>query len=162
MKQISIALAYLLVCFFISCNEKKKNNKPADVSEVIVSPIEGNWETVSFEVNGKSRMPEKMPKEFKMYNDGYFSFILFDSSGKFSLAASGTYEVDTNMYKETLVYSSGDTAYIGAKDWQKWEMKGDTLIFYGFEKAEMPDGKDVTKEWNANGAFIEKRVRAKR
>lgn len=41
-------------------------------------------------------------------------------------------------------------------------MKGDTLIFYGFEKAEMPDGKDVTKKWNENGKFIEKRVRAKR
>ena len=41
-------------------------------------------------------------------------------------------------------------------------MKGDTLIFYGFEKAEMADGKDVTKEWNVNGKFIEKRVRAKK
>ena len=41
-------------------------------------------------------------------------------------------------------------------------MKGDTLIFYRFEKGELPDGKDVTAEWNKNGRFIEKRVRAKR
>ena len=42
------------------------------------------------------------------------------------------------------------------------EMKDGSLICYGFEKAEMPDGKNVTKEWNANGRIIEKRVRAKR
>lgn len=41
-------------------------------------------------------------------------------------------------------------------------MKCNTLIFYGFEKVEMSDGKDVTKQWNENGKFIEKRVRAKR
>jgi hypothetical protein len=29
------------------------------------------------------------------------------------------------------------------------------------EKAAMPDGKDVTVEWNANGRFIEKRVMVK-
>ena len=32
-------------------------------------------------------------------------------------------------------------------------MRGDTFIFYGFEKAEIPDGKDVTEEWNRNGRF---------
>ena len=65
------------------------------------------------------------------------------------------------MYNETCTCNSV-IADIGFKNWQKWEMKGDTLIFYGFEKAEMADGKDVTKEWNVNGKFIEKRVRAKK
>ena len=41
-------------------------------------------------------------------------------------------------------------------------MKGDTLIFYGFEKVEMADGKDITKEVNERGKFVEKSVRAKR
>jgi hypothetical protein len=41
-------------------------------------------------------------------------------------------------------------------------MKGDTFIFYGFEKAEFPDGKDVTEELNASiENFIEKTVRVK-
>jgi hypothetical protein len=96
-----------------------------------------------------------------MFHDGYFSFIMYDTSGKFSIAGAGPYEINGNMYKEILAFGSGDTSYINANDWQKWEMKGDTLIFYGFEKAEMPDGKDVTNDWNANGKFIEKRVRVK-
>jgi hypothetical protein len=32
------------------------------------------------------------------------------------------------------------------------------IHYFGFEKAEMPDGKDVTNDWNANGKSIEKRV----
>ena len=96
-----------------------------------------------------------------MFHDGYFSFIMYDTSGKFSIAGAGPYEINGNMYKETVGYCSWDTSYLNSKDWQKWEMKADTLIFYGFEKAEMADGKDVTKEWNANGKFIEKRVRVK-
>lgn len=47
--------------------------------------------------------------------------------------------------KENFTYSL-DTMYNDSKDWQKWDMKDDTLIFYGLEKAELADGRDVTKE----------------
>jgi hypothetical protein len=86
---------------------------------------------------------------------------MYDSSGNFYYAGAGPYEINGNLYKETFTYSS-DTIYNDSKDWQRWEMKGDTLIFYGFEKAEMADGRDVTKEWGGKGKFIEKRVRVKK
>jgi hypothetical protein len=36
------------------------------------------------------------------------------------------------------------------------------IVFYGFEKAEMAYGNDVTQPWNVNGKFIKKRVRVKK
>ena len=162
MKQIFIALTVLIIIGFIACTSKQNSSKPDESVEKKISPIEGNWILVSNEVNGKLVKPKRSPQQFKMFHDGYFSFLMYDSSGKFSMAGAGPYEINGNMYKETVGYCSWDTSYLNSKDWQKWEMKGDTLIFYGFEKAEMPDGKDVTQQWNANGKFIEKRVRVKK
>ena len=149
-KILSIVAVSLLVT---ACNEPTTTSKK--------SPLEGNWEMVSNEINGKKTNPKRFPQQLKMLHDGFISVIMYDEAGKFYLSASGTYDIDGNMYKETANYHS-NTDYIGFKNWEKWEMKGDTLIFYGFEKAEMPDGKDVTAEMNKNGKFIEKRIRAKR
>ena len=164
MKQILIALASLFVCVLTGCNEKQKNKKDPKTDETTNnsrSSIEGNWETVSFEVNGKPAESKRFPRQFKMFHDGYFSLLAYDDSGEFAFAAAGTYEISDSLYKETCTYHSV-IADIGFTDSQKWEIKGDTLIFYGFEKATMGDGKDITQEINANGKFIEKRVRAKR
>lgn len=161
MKQFLLVIATWLLLILTACNQQKQNaNTPAVVNEKFAA-IEGNWETVSIEMNGRQTKPKRFPQQFKMFHDGFFSLVMYDDSGNFSLAGAGPYELNSNMYKETSIYNS-DTNYINSKNWQKWEMKGDTLIFYGFEKAETPDGKDVTKEWNENGTFIEKRVRAKR
>jgi hypothetical protein len=164
MKQTLIALTSLLVCTLIACKEKQNDKKETKTEAAVtnnLSSIEGNWETVSVEVNGRQTKPKKVPQQFKMFHDGFFSLITYDDSGEFSFACAGNYEISGSMYKETCTYNSS-IGYIGSKDWQKWEMKGDTLIFYGFEKAEMADGKDVTAEWNGNGRFVEKRVRAKK
>lgn len=162
MKQIFIALTFLIINIITGCNQKQNADTAAQLKNKAPSPIEGNWILVSSEVNGKMIKPKRFPQQFKMFHDGYFSFLMYDSSGKFWMAGAGPYEVNGNMYKETVGYCSWDTSYLNSKDWQKWEMKADTLIFYGFEKAEMADGKDVTKEWNASvGNFIEKRVRVK-
>jgi hypothetical protein len=80
--------------------------------------------------------------------------------GNFHSAGAGPYEVNGNTYKETMSYYS-NPKYVGASDWQEWEMKGDTLIFYGFKKVTLADGTDVTKEWEDH-KFTEKRIRAKR
>lgn len=40
-------------------------------------------------------------------------------------------------------------------------MKGDTLVFTGFKKIILADGKDITKDWGGD-TWVEKRVRAKR
>lgn len=161
MKQILIALTVITTAGLLSCSSKQNNTKPDDSTKSKLSPIEGNWITVSFEQNGKVTHPKRVPQQFKMFHDGYFSLMMYDEQGKFYLAGAGPYEIDGNIYKEKFPFHS-DTAFIGSENWQKWEMKGDTLVMYGFEKALMDDGKDITKEVNANGMFVEKRVRAKK
>ncbi len=161
MKQILIAITVIMLTGLMACTSKQNSSKPDESTEKKISPIEGNWITVSFEQNGKVTHPKRVPQQFKMFHDGFFSLMMYDEQGKFYLAGAGPYEIDGDIYKEKFPFHS-DTAYIGCENWQKWEVKGDTLIFYGFEKAEMPDGKDVTNDWNANGKFIEKRVRVKR
>jgi len=160
MKQISFAITVLFIIAITACNQKQNDNKKAELTNKTVSPIDGNWVTVSFEKNGIVSHPKRVPQQFKMFHDGFFSLIMYDDEGKFYLAGAGSYEIDGDIYKEKFPFHS-DTAFIGSQNWQKWEVKGDTLIFYGFEKALMPDGKDVTNEWNTGGRFIEKRVRAK-
>ena len=98
MKQILIALTGLLVYVLISCNQKQKDTKTAETTNNSHSAIEGNWETVSFEANGKQAKPKRVPQQFKMFNDGFFSLVMYDDSGKFYLACAGPYEVNGNMY----------------------------------------------------------------
>lgn len=147
---------------FLACSSKtgSEAEHSSKVSPSSSSPIEGNWILVSNEVDGKLIVPKRSPQQIKMFHDGYYAFVMYDSVGAFYFAGAGPYELDGNMYKETLAYSS-DTTYNDAKDWQRWELKEDTLYFYGFEKVEMGDGRDATEEWGKN-KFVEKRVRLKK
>lgn len=139
---------FISVLAVISCNQDGKKAETQTVAEFSVSPIEGTWETVS--ADGKIT-------QMKMFNDGFFSFIMQDSSGKWSVSGAGTYTLDGNTYKETFRYSS-IPEYVGATDWQQYEAKGDTLYFKGFTKVTYSDGSDKTNQF---GKFEEKRVRAK-
>lgn len=161
MNQILIALTLITTACLLSCSSKQNSIPTGNSGKSQRSPIEGNWVTVSFEQNGKVTHPKRVPQQFKMFHDGYFSLVMYDEEGKFYLAGAGPYEIDGNIYKEKFPFHS-DTAFIGSENWQKWEMKDDTLVMYGFEKALMPDGKDVTAEWTSGGKFIEKRVRVKK
>ncbi|MEO7048999.1 MAG: hypothetical protein ABI091_27090 [Ferruginibacter sp.] len=144
---LTAPLFIMLATTVLSCNQNEKT-KSEPTSTSSVSPIDGAWETVS---------PDGKITEFKMYYDGHFSFLMQDSSGKWSTAGVGSYTVDGNTYKETVRYHS-TPAYVGASDWQTFELKGDTLYFEGFNKVVLADGKDVTDQF---GKFVEKRVRAK-
>lgn len=126
---------------------------------VVASPLNGAWELYSTEAGGKTTFHKK-PAQFKTYCDGFFCIMMYDATGKFDAAGAGTYELDGNKYKETFTYSS-DPSMIGASLWFEWAMKGDTLIFSGFKKAVMADGKDVTQDWGGD-SFVEKKIRAKR
>jgi hypothetical protein len=161
MKRILIISASLLVIIMSAYNLKSKDHKaaPGELNNSLSSPIEGNWELVVNEINGKKVNP-KSTQQFKMFHDGYFSFIMYDESGNFYLAGAGPYELQGSTYIETHNYSS-DPQFIGAKDWQKWEMNGDTLVFYGFKKVLLADGRDVTNEMGGSH-FVEKRVRVKK
>ncbi len=164
MKQFLFISIASLTIILSACNQKNQKQDTDTLGKTInekYSPIDGNWELVSTEINGKQTKPKRIPQQFKMLHDGFLSIFRYDDSGNFAVAGAGTYEVNGNICKEVVAYHSA-TAALGAKDSQKWEMKGDTLIFYGFEKVEMPDGKDITKEVNRNGKFIEKSIRAKR
>lgn len=145
--KLTVTLTVLFI-IFMACNtnEEKQVQTTNTGTLKTPSPIEGNWILVSNEVYGKQVAYKRNPPQLKMIHDGYFSFMMYDSAGSFYYAGAGPYEVKGNMYKETFTWSS-DTAYNDSKDWQRWEMKGDTLIFYGFEKAELLNGKDVTDEW---------------
>lgn len=159
---VSIVTTALLIFITVSCKSKTETAGASNSLTTInkpYSPIEGNWELVSNEIYGK-KINVKRKQQFKMFQEGFFCFIMYDSLGNFHYSGAGPYEVNGNAYKETFTYAS-DTIDIGSKDWQKWEIKEDTLIFYGFEKAEMPDGTDVTKDWG-DSKFVEKRVRVKR
>ena len=127
----------MIVCTGLySCADKAASveKEITDNPQATASSIEGNWILVSNEVNGRLVTPKRSPQQVKMFHDGYFSFVMYDSAGGFSLAGAGPYELDGNMYKETFQYCS-DTVYNGAKDWQQWEIKADTLYFYGFKKS---------------------------
>lgn len=151
MNQFKSSLAALLFITLattvLSCNQNEKT-KGDPTSTSSASLLNGAWETV---------LPDGKITEFKMYHDGHFSYIMQDSSGNWSIAGAGSYTIDGNSYKETNRYSSVP-AYVGASDWQSFELKGDTLYFKGFNKILTADGKDVTKLF---GKFESKRIRAK-
>ncbi len=123
------------------------------------SPIDGAWELYSTEKGGKTTFAKK-PSQIKVYHDGYFCMMSYDSTGKFSYAGAGTYELDGNLYKETFTYDTWKEG-IGGSLWFDWEMKDDTLLFYGYKKILLADGTDKTKDWGGN-SFIEKKVRVKK
>ncbi len=72
------------------------------------------------------------------------------------VSGASSYSLDGNTYKETFRYF-GISEYVGATDWQEYELKGDTLYFKGFTKVMYADGSDKTNQF---GKFEEKRVRA--
>ena len=78
-QSLSATLLFISATVIVSCNqdEKKAESQPASASSV--SPIEGAWETIS--ADGKIT-------QFKMFNDGFFSLIMQDSLGKWSISAA--------------------------------------------------------------------------
>jgi len=148
MKQFHSLLFFILMTAVVSCNQDGKKTDSQPVSTSSVSPIDGSWKTVS--TDGKIT-------QFKMWHDGFFSLIMQDSLGKWSIAGAGSYSLDGNSYKETFHYCSVPE-YVGASDWQTYELKGDTLYFKGFDKVVYADGSDKTNQFDK---FEEKRVKAK-
>jgi hypothetical protein len=157
-------LLFLLILMAIAvfdpgCKDTKaKDPKPtAQKSSSSTAAIDGSWELVWESVGGKAREDGKI-SQFKMIHDGFFSLIMQDSAGKWSLSGAGTCSLEENIYKETFRYSSYP-GYVGATDWQEYALMGDTLYFRGFTKVIFANGEDKTASFPA---FEEKRVRAKR
>ena len=134
---------------------KKILNNHADTS----SPIDGNWELVTTIVNGKVVPFHRAPGEFKMFHDGYFSFLTYDADGKFDYAGAGSFKLDNGSYTEKFDYCS-QPDHVGGWNIQAWSFSGDTLVFKGYQKMEGPTGKDMMPLMGKD-TIIEKRVRAK-
>ena len=132
----------------VSCNDDAKKVESQPVAASPLSPLEGSWELIS--QDGKTT-------QFKMFHDGFFSLIMQDSLGKWTISGAGKFSLDGNVYKETFRYCSIPD-YVGATDWQEYELKGDTLYFKGFTKVIYADGSDKTAQ---HSKFEEKRVKAK-
>lgn len=124
------------------------------------SPIEGAWELVENRVDGNV-VPPVRSEQFKVFHDGFFSFIMYEPDGRFHGAGAGTYRLDGNRYTEAFRYYS-DTTWVGYADQQTWALRGDTLIFEGFKKVYDRTGKLMPAATWGGDKFVEKRVRAKR
>lgn len=68
------------------------NSRP---SAAIASPIDGEWELVWSKSNGQVNSPAN-PMQFKMFHNGFFSLIMQDSAGKWTIAGAGTFETIGN------------------------------------------------------------------
>jgi hypothetical protein len=154
----SLCIISLLI-FFSACDnssatENKNENTPTTDTVAKMSSLDGAWELVWAKYNDTLADVSKAPL-FKMFHDGIFSLIARDSSGKITFAGYGNYEVNGNVYKETFTYHN-TAEYVGGMDWQKYELKGDTLYFRGFDKVVIggKEEKDFPK-------IEEKRVRIK-
>src|SRR4051812_17484582 len=99
----------------ISCSQNETKAESQSVAAPSVSHIEGAWETIS--ADGKIT-------QFKMFHNGFFCLVMQDSLGKWSTSGAGSYSLEGKTYKETFRYCS-IPHYIGATDWQEYELKGD-------------------------------------
>jgi hypothetical protein len=73
MKQNYIALTVLIIIGLMAFNQKQTENKPDELKNKNLSPLEGNWITVSFEQNGKKTKPKKStPSSLKCFTTGIF------------------------------------------------------------------------------------------
>ena len=140
----------------IACSQTEKTTSQVNGKE---SPLEGSWELVENRVDGNVVKPMR-PQQFKMFHDGFFSFMHLNPDGSFHGSGAGTYSLDGNQYKETFRYYN-DTTWIGYADQQTWELRGDTLIFSGFKNVFDRTGKKLPPDTWGGDKFVEKRVRAK-
>jgi len=144
-----VTFLFIFTTAIESCNHDEKNAERLIKTASSIPPIEGAWETVS--ADGKTT-------EFKIFHEGFFSLMRQDSLGKWSTSGAGSYSLEGKTYKETFRYCS-IPEYVGATDWQEYELKGDTLYSRGFSKVIYADGSDRTNQFGQK--FEEKRVRAK-
>lgn len=157
MKASHLILPVLILLVSLSC---QTTDKPSDTKtgSQVHPPIDGSWELVENKEYEKVIKP-KRPQQFKMFHDGFFSFMMYNPDGSFHGSGAGTYSIEGDLYKETFRYYS-DTIWVGSSDWQKWKLDGDTLYFYGFQKGIDRNGNDVTQAWGSN-KFVQKHIRAR-
>ena len=93
----------------------------------MASPVTGAWQSAD-------------QKEFVIMNDGFFSSIAQDSTGKWADTHAGTYTLDNaNTLTLKVVHSSFPT-HVGALHTVEYSLQGDMLTIKWFKK--LVDAKD--------------------
>jgi len=151
---VTAALLSLLSCTGPTKGANK--SQVGNASSALKNDLEGAWELVSTTERRLANV--KRPVQLKLFVDGYFCFIMKDSTGKWSMASGGTYETNGNEYKETHLYVT-IPEYIGTTVWQQYEIKGDTLYKKLFKKAINSKGEDITAQFSSNIEEIRVRVK---
>jgi hypothetical protein len=152
---------YYFVLIALLANACNRTDKPkiTEAGTLEWSPIEGSWELVENRVNGEVIKPKRV-EQFKMFHDGFFSFMMYNPDGSFHGAGGGTYTLNGNQYTEKFRYYS-DTTWVGYADRQNWQLNGDTLVFSGFKKVFNRKGEEMDAGTWGGDKFVEKRVRSK-
>jgi hypothetical protein len=147
MKKALFATVFVAGAFFIFT----KNGNSASEKTSASTSIDGAWEIVWARYNDTVSIGH----QFKMFAGGKFALFMIDSTGKLESAGYGKYELEGNSYKETFIYHNYPP-FVGAVDWQTYEMLGDTLYMTGFNKV-IVEGKEA----HDFPKIEEKRVRVK-
>lgn len=158
--RIMIQLFTLAGCStLIACAEEKNEHIAGEATSIPAESaenIEGTWHLVWSKTNGVENKGQ-IPTQFKIINNGFFSFIMKDSTGNWNIASAGTYKLEGDKYIETHLYST-EPSWIGSTYGQQYSMlPGDTLYIRLFTKVTNSNGEDVTDQYPA---MEEKRVRA--
>jgi len=146
----SVALFGLIVATSQTTKRKPGNIVPAAF-------LDGAWQRV-YHYNGKTGTVGE-PKEFVVVHDGFFSSIGQDAEGRWTNTHGGSFEIDGNLMKNHLTYSSHPDI-LGFTNWVEYKLNEDTLtMIWNIKKMITPQGQEITVQMpNSESKYI----RAKR
>lgn len=140
MKKLFLSIILFVAMCFPNAVQGQ-NRKTKSVSKFSVSSLNGCWKRVSVITDGKSGVE---PLQLRIFSDGFFTYIGQDTAQKWTRTFAGTYEIDNNLYKETIQYSSTPDI-IGLIHWQEIKLTGDTLRLKFYHKRVDANGKELPK-----------------
>jgi hypothetical protein len=132
MKKILFSLVVVILCFsaFTTTAQTSAPNVYY-TGQYQKSPLAGAWQSAD-------------GKEFAMMNDGFFSAIGQDSTGKWASTHAGTYTIDNaNTLTFKVLYSSF-ADHVGSLHTVEYDVKGDNLTIKWFKKLVDAKEGDIT------------------
>jgi hypothetical protein len=132
MKKIILGLVVAIVCFSSFTTTAQTTASPA-YNKSQVSPLVGAWQSVD-------------GKEFSIMNDGFFSAIGQDSTGRWAATHAGTYTIDNANTLTFKVLFSSFPDHIGALHTVEYAVKGDNLTIKWFKKLVDAKEGDITAQ----------------
>jgi len=139
MKKIIFGVFSMFLFSLIIAAAQTSKRKIGDLAPA--NALDGAWQRV-YHYNGKTSSADE-PKEFVVVHDGFFSSIGQDGEGRWTNTHGGTFEINGNLMKNHLLYSSHPDI-LGFTNWVEYELKKDTLIMkWNIKKMLTPQGQEV-------------------